>query len=141
MQLKNDIADRGYKCYLFPLEVGSRGHISKRNKMTIINTINIIPLHFSTLMKNASKISLLSSYSIFHAYSQPSWNDPPLLQPWGTAFYLDTTPNCTAVPGRQQLPLRTKSCTIVCVVNLAIYLMKYMCKSLLKTIARNTSDF
>ena len=83
VHLKSDLQDRGFTCYLLPLEIGSRGHISSKNKMTIINFLAIhkIPLKFSNIMKSASKISLLCSYSVFNAYSQPSWSDPPLLQP------------------------------------------------------------
>ena len=81
--LKNDIEDRGFKCYLLPLEIGSRGYVSKKNKMCIINTLkmNNIPLPFSEIIKHCSKISLLCSYSIFNAYNQPTWSDPPLLMP------------------------------------------------------------
>ena len=81
--LKNDIEDRGFKCHLMPLEVGSGGHISKKNKFCIINILkmNNIPLKYTELLKSCSKISLLCSYSIFNAYSQPTWSDPPLLTP------------------------------------------------------------
>ena len=82
-QLKLDLEDRGYICHLFPLEVGSRGHISKKNKLTLANilTLNKISLKYNELLTNSSKISLLCSYSIFHAYNQPTWSDPPLLLP------------------------------------------------------------
>ena len=84
LNLKSDIEDRGFKCFLFPLEVGSRGHISKKNKRILTADIPMthkIRLHNASVLKDLSKISLLCSYSIFHAYSQPSWSEPPLLEP------------------------------------------------------------
>ena len=83
-QLKNDLEDRGFKCYLFPLEIGSRGHVTSKNKLTIANTLHINKfkgVYFSKIMKDCAKISLLCSYSIFHDYTQPTWTDPPFLEP------------------------------------------------------------
>ena len=79
--LKTDLEENGYKCFLVPFEVGSRGHIHKSTKSSLFNiftTINISAKH-NQCMKNMSKISLLSSYTIFHAYTQPTWRDPPFL--------------------------------------------------------------
>ena len=36
--LKSDLEEKGYKCHLIPFEVGSRGHISRSNKLNIMNT-------------------------------------------------------------------------------------------------------
>ena len=82
-QLKSDIEDQGYTCYLVPFEIGSRGYISKRNKLDLTTVFHATKLKFNTAkcMKDLSKIALLSSFSIFHAYTQPSWQDPPLLKP------------------------------------------------------------
>ena len=79
--LKTDLEENGYKCFLIPFEVGSRGHIHKSTKSSLFNiftTMNISAKH-NQCMKNMSKISLLSSYTIFHAYTQPTWRDPPFL--------------------------------------------------------------
>ena len=79
--LKTDIEDRGYKCFLVPFEVGSRGHIKKATKSNIFNifaTMKILANH-NHCIKNMSKVSLLASYTIFHAYTQPTWRDPPFL--------------------------------------------------------------
>jgi hypothetical protein len=81
--LKSDLEDNGYKCILAPFEIGSRGHVSKSNRASIVNIfanakITASPFH---CIKNLSKLSLLSSYTIFHAYTQPSWRDPPFLTP------------------------------------------------------------
>ena len=70
-KLKTDLEENGYKCFLVPFEVGSRGHILKSTKSNICNifaTMKISAKH-NLCMKNMSKISLLSSYAIFHAYT------------------------------------------------------------------------
>ena len=82
-QMKSDLEEKGYKVFLFPLEIGSRGHISNKNKITIMNTLlgNKLKIRYTEITKGCSKIALLCSYSIFHAYSEPSWKDPPYLEP------------------------------------------------------------
>ena len=75
--LKSDLEERGFQCFL----VGSRGQIRKASKSHIFNiflTMNITASPYQCV-KNMSKLSLLSSYTIFHAYTQPSWRDPPFL--------------------------------------------------------------
>ena len=79
--LKNDLEDSGFKCLLVPFEVGSRGHIRRATKSNILNTFLTmkIPAKPFHCIKNMAKLSLLSSYTIFHAYTQPTWRDPPFL--------------------------------------------------------------
>ena len=55
--LVNDIVDQGYKCDLICLEVGSRGYLSKENKMR-----------------------LKTSYSIFCAKDEPTWVNAGILK-------------------------------------------------------------
>ena len=79
--LKSDLEEKGYRCLLVPFEVGSRGHIRKASKSNIFNiflTLNI-SASVNQCVKNMSKLSLLSSYTIFNAYTQPTWRDPPFL--------------------------------------------------------------
>ena len=80
--LKSDLEDKGYRCFLVPFEVGSRGHIRKSTKSNIFNIFSTMKIsaNFNHCMRNLSKISLLSSYTIFHAYTQPTWRDPPFLK-------------------------------------------------------------
>ena len=82
--LKNDLEDIGYKCFLVPFEVGSRGHIKKSTKSNIFSifTTMKISANINKCLKNMSKISLLASFTIFHAYTQPTWRDPPFLTTW-----------------------------------------------------------
>ena len=79
--LKSDLEDRGYRCLLVPFEVGSRGHVRKASKSNILNIFLTFNITASShrCVKNMSKLSLLSSYTIFNAYTQPTWRDPPLL--------------------------------------------------------------
>ena len=81
--LKNDIESAGYQCFLIPFEIGSRGHVTRQNKLSIINTFvqNKINSNALKCIKQISKISLLCSFCIFHAYKQPSWRSPPFLSP------------------------------------------------------------
>ena len=80
--LKSDLEERGYTCHLLPFEIGSRGHISRSNKSNLMNTFmsNKLKPNIFKCIKAMSKISLLCSFSIFHAYTQPTWSDPPFLR-------------------------------------------------------------
>ena len=80
-RLKLDIEARGFKCFLLSFELGSRGYVSKSNRENIISifVMNKIKANALKCIKELSKLSLLCSYSIFHAYTQPSWRDPPHL--------------------------------------------------------------
>ena len=79
--LKTDPEDIDYKCFLVPFEIGSRGHIQKSTKSNLLSifTTMKISTNLNHCLKNMSKISLLASYTIFHAYTQPTWRDPPFL--------------------------------------------------------------
>ena len=80
--LKSDLEDKGWKCHLIPFEVGSRGYISRSNKLNLMNTFlsNRLKPNVFKCVRDMSKISLLCSFSIFHAYTQPTWTDPPFLE-------------------------------------------------------------
>ena len=80
--LKNDLVDKGYTVDLVPFEIGSRGHISKPNIHNLINVFvkNNIKTNVLRMSKTLSKISFLCTFAIFHAYQQPSWVSPPLLE-------------------------------------------------------------
>ncbi len=73
-----DIEDRDFSCILVCFEIGSRGFIPRRGQLAFCSLL------FKTsklknkakFMKYLSKISLLSSYSIFHARQSPQWKTP-----------------------------------------------------------------
>ena len=79
--LKSDLEEKGYSVALVPFEIGSRGHVSQRNKLnlTTVFVSNKIKHSVNTMCKEVSKISLLCSFGIFHAYQSPTWTDPPYL--------------------------------------------------------------
>ena len=80
--LKLDLEDNGYKCILVPFEIGSRGYVRKFARANIVNTFGIMNITVNPFqcIKKMYKLSLLSSSTIFHAYTQPSWRDPPFLE-------------------------------------------------------------
>ena len=81
----NNMEDKGWKVFLVPYEVSSRGQILKSTKSSIITTLkkfNIKIKAEQSMFKQLSKIALLSTFSIFHAYQTKEWVSPPLLKPW-----------------------------------------------------------
>ena len=80
----SDLEDKGWKVFLVPYEVSSRGQILKSTKSSIITTLkkfNIKIKAEQSMFKQLSKIALLSTFSIFHAYQTKEWVSPPLLKP------------------------------------------------------------
>ena len=69
--LKSYIESAGYSCNLIPFEIGSRGHVTRGNRIDIVNTFIQHKINSNALkcIKQLSKISLLCSFSIFHAYN------------------------------------------------------------------------
>ena len=77
--------DKGWKVHLVPYEVSSRGQILKNTKSSIITTLKHFKIKIKAeqlMFKQLSKIALLSTFSIFHAYQTKEWVSPPLLKPW-----------------------------------------------------------
>jgi hypothetical protein len=79
--LKQDIMDNGYTCHLVPFEIGSRGFIPRRVKLLLCSLLSSFttvtyPTNYIT---HISKLSLLSSFSIFHSRKEGQWNNPPVL--------------------------------------------------------------
>ena len=75
---------RHYRTKYYPVEVSVRGQITKSNKARLKSLLyeccNDPKGILKTLLVNCSKISLLSSYSIFSARKEPSWASPsPLI--------------------------------------------------------------
>ena len=83
LDLQSYLEKAGWKTYLVPFEIGSRGQVTKRNKSAIYNATarNHMKLNLIKITKELSKTALLCSFSIFQANSELSWQDPPLLQP------------------------------------------------------------
>ena len=82
--MKTDLEERGWKVHLCPFEVSSRGQILKHTQVSIFNTLkhfNIKITAKSRIIKSMSKISLLCTFAIFHAYQTKEWVDPAYLRP------------------------------------------------------------
>ena len=80
--LAQDIEEKGYKCSNIPLEVGSRGHVTARNRETLTYLCHTFKVgKFSNVIRNCSKLALLGSYSIFIARSATEWSGSGYLKP------------------------------------------------------------
>ena len=78
--LTQDIIKQGWSAECVPFEVGSRGHISKKIKIDLINILARyhVKVPKKQLIDDLCKISLLCSFSIFQAHCQPTWQSPPI---------------------------------------------------------------
>ena len=80
--LEISLTELGYQVYLTPFEIGSSGHINKRNKENIKATLSKFGIRLKVdTIKKLSKISLICTMAIFHAYQCQEWASPPLLRP------------------------------------------------------------
>ena len=80
--LKEDIEERGFHCFNNPLEIGTRGYISQRNKSTISYLAEICKVRKPKLfVKTIGKIALLGSYQIYLARNSQDWSSGGLLIP------------------------------------------------------------
>ena len=75
--LKQDINKNGYITEIIPFEIGSRGHITKRNREALKKILKQKKETTKKCIDNLAKISLLCSFTIFKASSVKEWNDPP----------------------------------------------------------------
>ena len=81
-ELQIALQEKGYQCILTPFEVGSSGHITRKNKLTLENTLRKFNIRIKKgTFVNMAKISLLCTMSIFYAYQVKEWVSPPLLSP------------------------------------------------------------
>ena len=74
---------RNFKTYHFSVEVSVCGQVSRDNKQRLkALTYRVCsdpkPI-FKSLVQNMFKSALLSSFSIFSAWAEPTWVDPPYL--------------------------------------------------------------
>jgi hypothetical protein len=82
--LKEELSNQGWDCCLYTIKVGARGHISKVLKDCLWSLFRswILPGHRSAvaqMIKYASWISLVCSFSIFQARNNPVWITPRLV--------------------------------------------------------------
>ena len=80
--LASDLEAAGYKCINLPLEVCSRGHLTPRNRETLIFLCHKFKIRkYQQILRNCSKLALLGSYSIYNARSAPDWCGAGYLKP------------------------------------------------------------
>ena len=79
--LSSDIEEKGYKCTLICFEIGSRGLITKGNKQNISSLLRAPgqPVKIKPHINSVSKLSIIASYIIYNARTEPTWTKPTLL--------------------------------------------------------------
>ena len=82
--MKNDLEAKGWKVFLVPFEVSSRGQILKHTQISIYTTLKHFNIKIQAkhkFIQSMSKIALLCTFSIFHAYQTKEWVNPAFLRP------------------------------------------------------------
>ena len=74
--LVSDIIDAGFDCSLVAIEIGSRGLIDtdNKNRLTRLSKDIQLPIKFSEFKTKLVKSVIMSSYSVYNARHEPSWN-------------------------------------------------------------------
>ncbi len=78
--LVQDLEEKGFKCQLFCLEIGSRGLISKDNEQRLQSIFQAGKKQMRILREELSRLSLLSSYTIWNARHNAIWEDCPYIK-------------------------------------------------------------
>ena len=84
---QSDLEKKGWKVYLVPFEMSSRGQILKHTQTDIFTTLTHFNIRVKLKkkniknMKSVSKIFLLWTFSIFQAYQTKEWVNPAFLRP------------------------------------------------------------
>ena len=82
--MKNDLEAKGWKVFLVPFEVSSRGQILKHTQISIYTTLKHFNIKIQAkhkFIQSMSKTVLLCTFSIFHAYQTKEWVNPAFLRP------------------------------------------------------------
>ena len=76
-----DVRNNGFECDLIAIEIGSRGYISPPNLCRLKSILKLCnnPISFKIFRNNITKIAILSSFTVYHAHKEPSWDDYPTL--------------------------------------------------------------
>ena len=77
-----DIQGRGFNVSAINLEIGSRGYINVRNKLALKSLLRKMRCkNIAQTILDISRISLLSSFSIYHSRQDSAWVKPPVMSP------------------------------------------------------------
>ncbi len=79
--LISDIKDSGYSVRYYALEVGSRGYISQENTKRLKDLLHKLKCNtkLSVPKQALSKISLISSFIIYHSKTEAGWCEPSFI--------------------------------------------------------------
>ena len=81
-ELTTTIQGNGFKCDNIPLEIGTRGFISAKNKNILTQLCHSLWItKVSGVVKNCSSLAVLGSFSIWNARYSPNWNGGAVLKP------------------------------------------------------------
>ena len=74
--LLTDLEENGYDVTLICLEIGSRGFVSQGNEARLRKLLSVIdrPVKFKTVRHSLSKLATISSFVIYSAKNEPSWD-------------------------------------------------------------------
>ena len=80
--LVSDIESNGFTVELIPVEIGSKGYLGKDNndRLKHIHKSLKVAVPFKQFRLNNVKLTIISSFVIYHAKTEPTWCDLPLLK-------------------------------------------------------------
>ncbi len=79
--LISDIKDTGYSVKYYALEIGSRGYISQENTKRLKDILHKLKCitKLSVFKQDIAKISLISSFVVYHSKTEASWCEPSFI--------------------------------------------------------------
>ena len=81
-ELATTIMGNGFKCHNLPLEIGTRGVVTMRNRAVLTQLCHGMKVNkVSSVIKNCSKLALLGSYTIWNARYSQDWSGGGFLKP------------------------------------------------------------
>ena len=81
-ELATTIQGNGFNCLNLPLEIGTRGVVSSRNKGVLTQLCHGLKVSkVSSVIKNCSKLALLGSYTLWNARYSTDWTGGGFLKP------------------------------------------------------------
>ena len=78
----SDISEKNIKTKFLAIEIGSRGYISGENMKRLKELYKHVDpgkISFKDFKNNISKLSIVSSFVIFNARNDPTWDSFPIL--------------------------------------------------------------
>ena len=76
-QLIADIESKGFKTFYYPIEIGSRGYISKENSTRLKSLFHELKIcNIKSVSKSLSSLALIGSFVIFHSKFEALWINP-----------------------------------------------------------------